>query len=1054
MKQLFSSLVLMLVAFAANAQITKTDGSAFVTSEGTPGGTTAPRWETSNNNWGYIKDGSILTYQVKCQSTGRYKVTIEDTKYASDGHATFAFQKDGSTIASTVVYSTGSNYNTDEAETSETLIAGDSYTLVVTFNGSGGSWIMNCRNFQFDVIVDTAPLYSFSAACSPANAGTVLPNTGMFLEGASIVVNVTEKPYFTFVKWEDESTNNPRTVVMHSEAKAITAYFEANPLTVPTTELNPFMIAWALCQGGNWNGSNLDSFGAGGTATYTVTNTKDCGYLLTFKAATNQDGAEINMQIKNGNDVVYEAIQGITKNGWTSYSDYQLTVPALTAGTYTFVVTFLRAAGGYTVNVKDIVFKEDKPIIAGQMLTLTVDGIALGEHLFNPLNEPAHATTIARSLTKLPSITATFEGVEGTVSMSTVAPTINGSTLVYAKTVSDTTYTITFNNYHPYTLVAADKTHAVGPSNGTGSGNNWTDGTITTTFNGDWGFKTNNGEKTISIPSNWKVKQLIFAGTGDNYTDGATLTTMTSEDATIYLPYNNVLKKGIDNEYVFTVENHVAGTPVKFTVENCGQLYIKTLKIVYEEVAVASAPAVVRSSVTNTAHRNHCVVTITYDHAVTAATATFGDKPARVRGLGTTTLKFSVWELDYDKTYSFTVAAGAEDAYGNKTTEAYTKQVTIGSKPDNTVTVFDYVVSNIQELKAALNAVNAVNTGNDAPRKSIFLKKGTYNANDLATDDSEAAVTACQLKANKNISLIGESRDEVIIIYTPKYEGMANRTMTLGYGCYAQDITFKTGVPVYYGRGVALFTEGEHVIINNCRAIGGQDTYLTGGSCYWKGGVIEGTTDFIFGGGEYLFDGTTISTIGGPITAGSHDAKTQWGYVFLGCTIKAGSAVAKDGVTINTPKDGGYDLGRPWQGEPRVAFINTTMEIIPSATGWGTMGKKNTHYFEYNSKKNGQPVDLSQRFCPDSENQTNNADYRLTAEQAAEYTMINLFGEVDGWYPAEEIPVVTKPGESTAVQSATRQKRQASNAYNLAGQKVSANYRGIVIRSGEKVFVK
>ena len=916
---------------------------------------------------------------------------------------------------------------------------------------SGGGYTSNVNHITFTPVEGS--VYRLTTECEPAEGGKVSPEGGKYLEGAEVNLTATANPYYTFQKWEDESTDAVRTLTMPEKDKTVTAYFAAAPLNIPTIDVNPFHIEWAECNIGNWNGSNLDSFKDGGSASYTITNTKDCAYILKYQAATQQDGVQIKMQIKQGSDVLFEKTQDIENTGnWQTYKDYELTTSALVQGEYTFVVNFLRADGGYTANVKDIQFKEDKPIVAGQILSVNIDGVALGESVFDPLVDK-HATTISKSLTALPTISATFDGVDGPVSMSNVEPTIEGNTLTYVKNVSGTDYTFTFTNYHPYTATESDQTHAVSPGSGTSENNVWTDGTITMTFGGDWGFKMNNGEKTISMPTNWQVKQIIFAGTADNYNEGGQIASMTSEGATVYSPYNTTLKRSEDQDYIFNFDNHQAGTPVKFTVANCGQMYIRTVKIIYEEVAVATAPKVLSSTISDTEHKNHVVVTVNYDHAVTAAKATVGDKEAHVKGLGTTTVKYSVWDLDYEHDYTFTIAAGdLSDAYDNMSTEAFTKNFTVGTQLDNTVREadFDYIVSNMTELKAALDEVNESNKSKTAERKYIYLKNGTYDANEMATGTTEKEVQACQLRANYNVSLIGESRDDVVIIYTPFAEGMGERTITLGYGCYAQDITFKTGIPVGEGRGVALFTEGEHVIINNCAALGGQDTYLTGGTCYWKGGIIEGAVDFIFGGGDYLFDGTTLSVYsGGKVTAGAHSANTEWGYVFKDCTLKAADA---------STTDGSFSLGRPWQGEPRAIYINTDMQVLPVTNGWDSMSKLPTHYYEYNSTHNGQAVDLSKRFCGNSQNQTTaGTDYTLTAEQAAEYTMENIFGEVDGWYPAEEIPNVIKPGETDGIQNVPGAQFQITDGtpiYNLKGQRVNSSYRGLVIIGGRKVVLK
>ena len=86
------------------------------------------------------------------------------------------------------------------------------------------------------------------------------------------------------------------------------------------------------------------------------------------------------------------------------------------------------------------------------------------------------------------------------------------------------------------------------------------------------------------------------------------------------------------------------------------------------------------------------------------------------------------------------------------------------------------------------------------------------------------------------------------------------------------------------GQAVALHIEGDHILVQNCRLLGNQDTVYTGraGSriafydCY-----IEGTTDFIFGPSLAWFENCEIhSKADSYITAASSPAGQKYGYVF------------------------------------------------------------------------------------------------------------------------------------------------------------------------------
>lgn len=107
--------------------------------------------------------------------------------------------------------------------------------------------------------------------------------------------------------------------------------------------------------------------------------------------------------------------------------------------------------------------------------------------------------------------------------------------------------------------------------------------------------------------------------------------------------------------------------------------------------------------------------------------------------------------------------------------------------------------------------------------------------------------------------------------------------------------------------------------------------------------------DYLCGGGDHYYDHCTfvMEEEGGVITAPSTSATLKHGYVFQNCTIKG---------------KGKYDLGRPWQNEPRCFWLNTTMEAKSTDAGWRSMGNLPTHFYEYNSMDaNGNAIDLSKR---------------------------------------------------------------------------------------------
>lgn len=274
-------------------------------------------------------------------------------------------------------------------------------------------------------------------------------------------------------------------------------------------------------------------------------------------------------------------------------------------------------------------------------------------------------------------------------------------------------------------------------------------------------------------------------------------------------------------------------------------------------------------------------------------------------------------------------------------------------------------------------------------QKVIYVKKGVYK---------EKLIIPSWLT---NITIMGEDRDHTIITYDDhanilmpvggldseaavKGKPMGTfRTYTLKIqGSYItlQDITIENNA-AKQGQAVALHTEGDHILVQNCRLLGNQDTVYTGVAgariafydCY-----IEGTTDFIFGPSRAWFENCEIhSKANSYITAASTPAGQEYGYVFNKCKLTADEGVDK------------VYLGRPWRPFAATVFMNCEMgsHIVP--LGWDNWrNKKNeetARYAEYNNHGTGAST---KGRAPWS--------HQLTKKEAAKVTILNVFGE-DCW---------------------------------------------------------
>ena len=216
-----------------------------------------------------------------------------------------------------------------------------------------------------------------------------------------------------------------------------------------------------------------------------------------------------------------------------------------------------------------------------------------------------------------------------------------------------------------------------------------------------------------------------------------------------------------------------------------------------------------------------------------------------------------------------------------------------------------------------------------------------------------------------------------------------------GKNCYIQDITLKNDFDYNgtTGRAVVIQDRGDKNIFKNVTMLSFQDTYYSNNNSmrsYLEDCQINGTVDFICGGGDIVFKRNTLyleDRANNVIVAPA--GNTQWGYVFLDCII--------DGYSSN---EGSYYLGRPWQNQPKTAFINTTMKVIPAAAGWTNMSPTAIPYFvEYNSKNsNGTDVNTDSRR---TEYDGGKIDYNpvLTFQEASVYTVENVLKGNDTWLP-------------------------------------------------------
>lgn len=219
------------------------------------------------------------------------------------------------------------------------------------------------------------------------------------------------------------------------------------------------------------------------------------------------------------------------------------------------------------------------------------------------------------------------------------------------------------------------------------------------------------------------------------------------------------------------------------------------------------------------------------------------------------------------------------------------------------------------------------------------------------------------------------------------------------------------------GQAIALYADGDRIIIDGCRLESYQDTLFTGplppaplspggftgpkefderivGRQYYKDCYICGDVDFIFGSATAYFEHCEIASvyseelpvkdnvppIYGYVTAASTPEGYPYGYVFHECRF------------TGTCPDGSVYLGRPWRNFAKTILINCQLGPHIKEEGFHDWNKKEAHstilYGEYHSTGKGAAPEKRASFVR-----------QLTDSEAAAYTKESVLSSSDSWNP-------------------------------------------------------
>jgi pectin methylesterase-like acyl-CoA thioesterase len=312
------------------------------------------------------------------------------------------------------------------------------------------------------------------------------------------------------------------------------------------------------------------------------------------------------------------------------------------------------------------------------------------------------------------------------------------------------------------------------------------------------------------------------------------------------------------------------------------------------------------------------------------------------------------------------------------------------------------------------SAVDAVTGQTETDRANIFIAPGKYIERVALEKPFVSFIGQGAAPGDVTISFNGTP------VRVPAFS--AHETVSIGGDAtafMARNMTFENSTPDHnVTPAMALVSLADRAIFDNVRFLGYQDTVWVDGMArqYFRKSFVTGDADFIFGNATAVFDRCTIeSTDFGYITAASTEKVTANGFVFLDCSLVKGSdrnPSADDGTTA---PDNSVVLGRPWLFEPdeqmpSVIFIRTRMGPQIATAGWDPWDlllnpalnrDPYTRFSEWGS------MNLAGAPLPDANlDGTPNGRVTwadpMTAAQAANYTLQNIFGPVDFWNAATQ----------------------------------------------------
>jgi pectin methylesterase-like acyl-CoA thioesterase len=316
--------------------------------------------------------------------------------------------------------------------------------------------------------------------------------------------------------------------------------------------------------------------------------------------------------------------------------------------------------------------------------------------------------------------------------------------------------------------------------------------------------------------------------------------------------------------------------------------------------------------------------------------------------------------VDYKATV--TVGSGKDFATVNEALAYIERMGTRGEDKRVTVELYDELYR--EQIIVDTPYVTFVSKGDKASTLTWYyglgLKYYSINPTTLMYDEAyavdkytQAATDQSKGKWGSTVTLSSKAtgfRAENVI-----FENSFNRYVTDEEIADGNGRTKSTAVKSYSlkERACTMYNQAANQVeFKDCSFISTQDTIYTGDGdqhSYFLNCTIEGTTDFICGDGNPVFESCTLSLYGhtDQVAKGSYIVANKkvatYGYLFNNCTIVASSDSELKGTNSNL-------LGRAWDAG-KITYFNTLVvgEDLIAQTAYADMNAKvaNANYVEY-----------------------------------------------------------------------------------------------------------